>query len=53
MAQPHTTPGEHDAPVVPPGKPTPDDPRKETPIKDPPVNPDRDKVIYDENRVPG
>ena len=42
MAEPHTTPGEHDIPVFQPGKPTPDDPRKEAPIKDPPVNPDRD-----------
>jgi hypothetical protein len=46
MAEPHTTPGEHDVP-------TPDDPRKEAPIKDPPVNPERDKIIYDENRLPG
>jgi hypothetical protein len=50
-----------------PGKPTPDDPRKDAPIKDPPVNPEHDpeepepireandkqRVIYDENRVPG
>jgi hypothetical protein len=42
MAEPHTTPGEHDTPVVQPGKPTPDDPRKEAPIKDPPVNPEHD-----------
>ncbi len=68
MTQPHTTPGEHDVPIFQPGKPTPDDPRKEAPIKDPPVDPDRDveepepvrqadegsdRVLYDENRVPG
>jgi hypothetical protein len=49
-----------------PGKPTPEDPRNDTPIKDPPVNPEHDvdepepvreaggdRVLYDENRVPG
>lgn len=42
MPDPRTTPNEHDVPVVQPGQPTPDDPRKEAPIKDPPVNPDHD-----------
>jgi hypothetical protein len=68
MPDPRTTPNEHDVPVVQPGQPTPDDPRKEAPIKDPPVNPEHDgpnapvrqaengsadRVIYDESRVPG
>ena len=55
MAEPNTTPG----------KPTPEDPRQDAPIKDPPVHPEHDieepkptrraedKVLYDENRVPG
>ncbi len=68
MAEPHTTPGERDVPVFQPGKPTPDDPRKEAPIKDPPVNPDhdveepepvrqategKDRILYEEGRAPG
>ena len=63
MPEPHTTPKEHDVPVVQPGQPTPDDPRQESPMKDPPVHPDHDieraprtageRVLYDENRVPG
>jgi hypothetical protein len=77
MPDPQTTPKEHDVPVFQPGQPTPDDPRKEAPMKDPPVNPEHDgpdappriageapegvespnpspdRVIYDENRVPG
>jgi hypothetical protein len=40
--QPHTTPKEHDVPQFQPGKPTPDDPRKEAPMKDPPVHPEHD-----------
>jgi hypothetical protein len=42
MPDPRTTPNEHDVPVVDPGKPTPDDPRKEAPMRDPPVNPPHD-----------
>ncbi|MEJ0037289.1 MAG: hypothetical protein WDO68_14620 [Gammaproteobacteria bacterium] len=68
MPEPRTTPREHDVPAFQPGKPAPDDPRKESPMKDPPVNPDHDiedpepvrqaggagdQVLYDENRVPG
>lgn len=51
-----------------PGKPTPEDPRKDAPIKDPPVDPEhdidepepvreagdkKDRILYDETRVPG
>jgi len=59
MAEPSTTNPN-------PGKPTPDDRRKDAPIKDPPVNPEHDvdepepvreasgdRVLFDENRVPG
>jgi len=42
MPDPRTNPNEHDVPVVQPGKPTPDDPRKEAPMRDPPVNPEHD-----------
>jgi hypothetical protein len=42
MPEPRTTPREHDVPVFQPGRPTPEDPRKESPMKDPPVNPEHD-----------
>ena len=68
MPEPHTTPNERDVPVLQPGKPTPDDPRKDSPMVDPPVNPEHDieqpepvrqaggsadQVLSDENRAPG
>jgi hypothetical protein len=76
MPDPRTNPKEHDVPTFQPGRPTPEDPRKEAPMKDPPVNPEHDgpgapvrqgddaggeaapdpspdRVLYDENRVPG
>jgi hypothetical protein len=42
MPDPRTNPKEHDVPTFQPGRPTPDDPRKEAPMKDPPVNPEQD-----------
>lgn len=64
MPEPHTTPNEHDVPTFQPGRPTPEDPRKEAPMKDPPVHEEHDieraprtaesgNVLYDENRAPG
>ena len=44
MPDPRTTPNEHDVPVTQPGRPTPDDPRKESPMTDPPVHPEHDDV---------
>ena len=42
MPEPHTTPNEHDVPVFQPGQPTPDDPRKDSPVQDPPLHPEHD-----------
>jgi hypothetical protein len=42
MPEPHTNPNEHDVPTFQPGRPTPEDPRKEAPMKDPPVHPEHD-----------
>ena len=42
MPESQTTPKEHDVPTFQPGRPTPEDPRKESPMKDPPVNPEHD-----------
>ena len=78
MPTPNTTPKEHDVPTFQPGQPTPDDPRKESPMKDPPLHPESDieraprtagdskepgdieridpspdRVLYNEDRVPG
>jgi hypothetical protein len=55
---PRTTPSEHDKPVFQPGNPgtpTPEDPRQNEPIQDPPVDPEQAKgnVLFDENRKPG
>ena len=44
MPEPQTTPNEHDKPVFQPGKPTPEDPRQNTPVEDPPVHPEHDDV---------
>jgi hypothetical protein len=57
-SDPQTTPGGHDKPVFQPGSPgtpTPEDPRQNQPIQDPPVDPEQDKgnVLFDENRTPG
>lgn len=44
MPGPNTTPNEHDKPVfqpTTPGTPTPEDPRQNEPIQDPPVDPER------------
>lgn len=42
MPEPNTTPHEHDVPTFQPGQPTPDDPRKESPMKDPPRHEEHD-----------
>ena len=64
MPTPQTTPNEHDVPTFQPGQPTPDDPRKDAPMTDPPLHEEHDieraprtaadgsKVLFDENRVP-
>ena len=47
MPEPKTTPREHDKPVfqpVTPGQPTPEDPRQNEPIHDPPVDPEHDDM---------
>jgi hypothetical protein len=47
MPEPRTTPQEHDKPVfqpTTPGSPTPEDPRENEPIQDPPVDPEHDGV---------
>jgi hypothetical protein len=47
MPEPKTTPREHDKPVfqpVTPGEPTPEDPRQNERIHDPPVDPEHDDV---------
>jgi hypothetical protein len=36
------TPNERDVPVFQPGMPTPEDPRQESPMRDPPVDPEHD-----------
>jgi hypothetical protein len=48
MAEPRTTPQEHDKPVfqpATPGEPTPEDPREREPIHDPPINPEQDNPV--------
>lgn len=44
MPEPRTTPKEHDKPVFQPGKPTPEDPRQQEPIHDPPMDPEHDDL---------
>jgi hypothetical protein len=44
MPEPHTTPQEHDKPAFQPGAPTPEDPRQNEPIQDPPMDPEHDDV---------
>ncbi|HEU4627087.1 MAG TPA: hypothetical protein VFS52_20160 [Steroidobacteraceae bacterium] len=47
MPEPRTPPNEHDKPVfqpTTPGAPTPEDPRQNEPIHDPPVDPEHDET---------
>ena len=44
MPDPRTTPGEREKPGFQPGTPTPEDPRQNEPIHDPPVDPEHDDV---------
>lgn len=44
MPDPRTTPGEREQPGFRPGTPTPEDPRQNEPIHDPPVDPEHDDV---------
>jgi len=44
MPAPRTTPKERDKPAFQPGTPTPEDPRQNEPIHDPPVDPEHDDV---------
>jgi hypothetical protein len=44
MTEPQTTPREHDKPIFQPGNPTPEDPRQNEPIQDPPVDPEHDEI---------
>lgn len=44
MPEPRTTPKEREKPTSQPGTPTPEDPRQNEPIHDPPVDPEHDDV---------
>lgn len=44
MPEPRTTPKERDKPAFQPGTPTPEDPRENEPIQDPPIDPEHDDV---------
>ena len=52
MPEPQT-PKEHDVPTFQPGRPTPDDPRKEAPMKDPPLHPEHDIERAPRSAEPG
>jgi hypothetical protein len=69
MPDPRTSPRERDKPAFQPGTPTPEDPRQNEPIHDPPVNPEHDDgerptptrqaedatnpIVFDESRPVG
>jgi hypothetical protein len=44
MPDPRTNPQEREQPAFQPGTPTPEDPRQNEPIHDPPVDPEHDDV---------
>ena len=44
MPDPRTNPNEREKPAFQPGTPTPEDPRQNEPIHDPPVDPEHDDI---------